>query len=162
MSKFLFFLHFRQQRCNETHNDISLLNNSEQSSNNSSDNHNVTTSDINQSTNEYSNLHTKTITTTDLVCWSFQVARGMSYLSLRGVLHGDLAARNILLCSDNVVKICDFGLSRSLHPTEDYMKSNVRMHLRFAFVTRSIDNMCPHNNDPHREWCPLNGWPSSR
>lgn len=47
----------------------------------------------------------QTVTTTDLVCWSYQVACGMSYLASRGVLHGDLAARNILLCSDKVVKI---------------------------------------------------------
>lgn len=61
-------------------------------------------------------------TTTDLLCWSFQVARGMRYLSSRKVLHGDLAARNILLCSDNVVKICDFGLARSLYKCSQYQK----------------------------------------
>lgn len=77
-----------------------------------------------------------TITTTDLVCWSFQVARGMAYLASRGVLHGDLAARNILLCSDKVVKICDFGLSRSLRPEEDYQKeSDVSLQLLFYFVS---------------------------
>lgn len=66
----------------------------------------------------------QTVTTSDLVCWSYQVACGMSYLASRGVLHADLAARNILLCSDKVVKICDFGLSRSLHPEQDYQKES--------------------------------------
>lgn len=60
------------------------------------------------------------VTTSDLLCWSFQVARGMDYLASRKVLHGDLAARNILLCDDNVVKICDFGLARSMYTTGEY------------------------------------------
>ncbi|XP_026843932.1 platelet-derived growth factor receptor alpha isoform X3 [Drosophila persimilis] len=64
-----------------------------------------------------------TVTTTDLVSWAFQVARGMDYLSSKKVLHGDLAARNILLCEDNVVKICDFGLARSMYRGENYKKS---------------------------------------
>lgn len=64
----------------------------------------------------------RTVTTTDLVCWSFQIARGMEYLASRKVLHGDLAARNILLCDDNVVKICDFGLARSMYKSDNYKK----------------------------------------
>lgn len=64
----------------------------------------------------------RSVTTTDLLCWSFQVARGMQYLASRKVLHGDLAARNILLCDDNVVKICDFGLARSMYKTDNYRK----------------------------------------
>lgn len=63
-----------------------------------------------------------TITTTDLLCWSFQITRGMQYLASRKVVHGDLAARNILLSTDNVVKICDFGLARSLYKTDIYKK----------------------------------------
>ncbi|XP_063699652.1 vascular endothelial growth factor receptor kdr-like isoform X2 [Culicoides brevitarsis] len=66
----------------------------------------------------------RNVTTSDLVCWSFQVARGMDYLASRKVLHGDLAARNILLCDNNIVKICDFGLARSLYNNENYKKNN--------------------------------------
>lgn len=64
----------------------------------------------------------RTVTTTDLVCWSFQIARGMDYLASKKVLHGDLAARNILLCENNVVKICDFGLARSMYKSDNYKK----------------------------------------
>ena len=64
----------------------------------------------------------RSVTTTDLLCWAFQVSRGMQYLASRKVLHGDLAARNILLCDDNVVKICDFGLARSMYKTDNYRK----------------------------------------
>lgn len=38
------------------------------------------------------------------------------------MLHGDLAARNILLADDNVVKICDFGFSKSMYKDESYHK----------------------------------------
>lgn len=82
--------------------------------------------DQSNGTGSYIDHVVQTITTTDLVSWSFQVAQGMHYLSTRGVLHGDLAARNVLLCRDRVIKICDFGLSRWMRPEEDYKKeSNV-------------------------------------
>jgi serine/threonine protein kinase len=63
------------------------------------------------------------IDTGNLVAWSFQIAKGMDYLALRKVLHGDLAARNILLCKGNVVKICDFGLAKSLYRNYSYKRS---------------------------------------
>ncbi|XP_053673665.1 vascular endothelial growth factor receptor 1 [Anopheles nili] len=64
----------------------------------------------------------RSVNTTDLVCWASQIACGMEYLASRKVLHGDLAARNILLCDDNVVKICDFGLARSMYKSDNYKK----------------------------------------
>ena len=36
------------------------------------------------------------------------------YCLLYQILHGDLAARNVLLTEGNIVKICDFGLSKIL------------------------------------------------
>ncbi|XP_071536960.1 vascular endothelial growth factor receptor 1-like [Panulirus ornatus] len=60
--------------------------------------------------------------TTDIICWAWQVAQGMDYLTRRKVLHGDLAARNLLLGDNNVVKISDFGLSRELYKKDVYTK----------------------------------------
>ncbi|XP_023952476.2 vascular endothelial growth factor receptor 1 isoform X2 [Bicyclus anynana] len=62
------------------------------------------------------------LTSRDLLAWAFQIARGMEYLASRKVLHGDLAARNVLLAEDNVVKICDFGLARSIYKNDEYKK----------------------------------------
>ncbi|XP_046619877.1 uncharacterized protein LOC124305012 isoform X1 [Neodiprion virginianus] len=63
---------------------------------------------------------TDPICTQDLVCWAWQISRGMQYLGAKKVLHGDLAARNILLSDNNVVKICDFGLSKSLREEQNF------------------------------------------
>ncbi|KRT84024.1 Immunoglobulin, partial [Oryctes borbonicus] len=64
----------------------------------------------------------KPICTKDLLTWAFQVSRGMEYLASRKVLHGDLAARNILLADNNIVKICDFGLAKSMYKSDNYKK----------------------------------------
>nr|CAD7260158.1 unnamed protein product [Timema shepardi] len=71
---------------------------------------------------DYKPSHVRPICTRDLLCWAFQVARGMEYLVGRKVLHGDLAARNILLADDNIVKICDFGLAKSMYKSDNYKK----------------------------------------
>ncbi|CAD6199032.1 unnamed protein product [Caenorhabditis auriculariae] len=43
-----------------------------------------------------------------------ETARGMRYLHSQNCLHRDLASRNCLISSEGVVKIADFGLSRTL------------------------------------------------
>lgn len=49
----------------------------------------------------------------------FQVAKGMKYLHLKGVAHGDLKPKNILVefhpggLDHKVVKVCDFGLTKT-------------------------------------------------
>ncbi|XP_014211548.1 vascular endothelial growth factor receptor 1-like [Copidosoma floridanum] len=71
---------------------------------------------------DYKEKNLEPICSQDLLSWAFQVARGMEYLSRRKVLHGDLAARNILLAENNVVKICDFGLAKTMYKDDNYKK----------------------------------------
>ena len=45
---------------------------------------------------------------------SLQISSAMAYLESEKFIHRDLAARNCLVGEDNIVKVADFGLTRSL------------------------------------------------
>ncbi|XP_029382839.1 non-receptor tyrosine-protein kinase TNK1 [Echeneis naucrates] len=66
--------------------------------------------------------------------WLFavQIVAGMDYLESRRFIHRDMAARNVLLASREMVKIGDFGLMRGLnHDTDHYVMS---AHRRIPFA----------------------------
>lgn len=62
------------------------------------------------------------LNTVTLIKWVYEVATGMEFLSNKKVIHGDLAARNILLNEHLIAKIGDFGLSRQLFEYVNYIK----------------------------------------
>ncbi|KFB47612.1 hypothetical protein ZHAS_00015584 [Anopheles sinensis] len=79
--------------------------------------------------------------TTDLICWATQIAFGMEYLSSKNVFHGDLAARNVLLCDNNVVKIADFGLTREFNRVTYYKKTR---NDRVPFKWMALESIFEH------------------
>ncbi|KAG5850693.1 hypothetical protein ANANG_G00085160 [Anguilla anguilla] len=84
----------------------------------------------------------------DLISYSFQVARGMEFLSSRKCIHRDLAARNILLSENSVVKICDFGLAREVYKDPDYIrKGDARLPLKWMAPESIFDKVFTTQSD---------------
>ncbi|XP_037530978.1 vascular endothelial growth factor receptor 2 [Nematolebias whitei] len=88
------------------------------------------------------------LTMEDLIRYSFQVAKGMEFLSSRKCIHRDLAARNILLSENNVVKICDFGLARDVYKDPDYVrKGDARLPLKWMAPETIFDRVYTTQSD---------------
>ncbi|KGL91482.1 Receptor-type tyrosine-protein kinase FLT3, partial [Charadrius vociferus] len=72
------------------------------------------------------------LTFEDLLCFSYQVAKGMEFLESKSCIHRDLAARNILVTHGKVVKICDFGLARDVVSDSNYIvRGNARLPVKW-------------------------------
>lgn len=65
--------------------------------------------------------------------WSTQVAAGMAHLEKHRFLHRDLACRNILLSTLELVKIGDFGLMRALPDADDCYVMSERRRVPFPW-----------------------------
>ncbi|KAK6033673.1 protein tyrosine kinase [Ostertagia ostertagi] len=82
---------------------------------------------------------------TTLLDYCVQVVKALTFLESKHYVHRDVAARNILLSKDEkVVKLCDFGLMRSL-------KENERAYVMHA-QNRVPFSWCPPESLRHRKF----------
>uniref|UniRef100_A0A182LY47 receptor protein-tyrosine kinase n=1 Tax=Anopheles culicifacies TaxID=139723 RepID=A0A182LY47_9DIPT len=98
----------------------------------------------------YGNTHgkSKILTSGDLTSFMFQVARGMDFLTSRGIIHRDLAARNILITDDHTCKVADFGFARDIVTSKVYeRKSEGRLPIRWMATESLYDNIFTVKSD---------------
>lgn len=74
-----------------------------------------------------------------LFLYAQNIVDGMEYLGSRGIVHRDLAARNILVANEELVKITDFGLSRSVDKDTYVMSSNTNIPVKVRERFRVIE-----------------------
>ena len=67
-----------------------------------------------------------------LVVMSAQVAAGMAFLELQCYVHGNLAARNILVGDNMICKVADFGLARVT--SEENYKDGTEPKVRVCYI----------------------------
>lgn len=68
-----------------------------------------------------------------LIFMASQIASGMKFMESLSLVHRDLATRNCLVGENCVVKIADFGMSRSLYSV-DYYKVQGRATLPIRWM----------------------------
>ncbi|EDW98805.1 tyrosine kinase receptor Cad96Ca [Drosophila yakuba] len=98
----------------------------------------------------YGNTHGKSnvLTSCDLTSFMYQVAKGMEYLTSRGIIHRDLAARNILITDDHTCKVADFGFARDVITSKIYeRKSEGKLPIRWMATESLYDNIFSVKSD---------------
>ena len=76
--------------------------------------------------------------TDDLICFAYQIAKGMEYLSSRQIIHCDLAARNILLTNHFECKISDFGLADKSKLSKQAFFGRVKTNLPIKWTAPEV------------------------
>jgi len=83
-----------------------------------------------------------------LTRFAWQVAKGMAHLNTMKCVHRDLAARNVLISSNLIAKISDFGLSRAVYESGYYFKQTKgRLPLKWMAPEAIIEGLCTSQTD---------------
>lgn len=61
----------------------------------------------------------------ELTKFSYHIAKGMEYVASQGIIHRDLASRNILVSKEKVCKVADFGFARRVSDDCPYQRTDI-------------------------------------
>lgn len=87
----------------------------------------------------------KVLTKPQIVCIIYQIIEGMKYAHFQRVIHRHLKPTNILICSNNIIKISDFGIEKlfSLEDQNQYCDSGYQKFMAPEIIDESeYDEKC--------------------
>ncbi|VDM54094.1 unnamed protein product [Angiostrongylus costaricensis] len=88
------------------------------------------------------------LATSDLISFAMQIANGMEYLSSIPCIHRDLAARNVLLTSNKICRIADFGMAKNENKNYYRLrKKNVLVPYRWMAIEAIQDGVYTLQSD---------------
>ncbi|ESO00661.1 hypothetical protein HELRODRAFT_175642 [Helobdella robusta] len=88
------------------------------------------------------------ISATDLLSFARQISVAMEFISDKKYVHRDVAARNVLVSSNKIVKLCDFGLARIVQNGDQYCKlTNGRLPLKWMALESIRDRIFTTQSD---------------
>ncbi|XP_023687634.2 receptor tyrosine-protein kinase erbB-3a isoform X1 [Paramormyrops kingsleyae] len=83
-----------------------------------------------------------------LLNWCVQIAKGMYYLEEHCMVHRNLAARNVLLKSDFIVQISDYGIADLLYPDDKkYLYNEAKTPIKWMALESIFFRRYTHQSD---------------
>ncbi|XP_015462409.3 receptor tyrosine-protein kinase erbB-3a isoform X2 [Astyanax mexicanus] len=83
-----------------------------------------------------------------LLNWCVQIAKGMYYLEEQRIVHRNLAARNVLLKSDYMVQIADYGIADLLYPDDKkYFYNESKRPIKWMALESILFRRYTHQSD---------------
>src|SRR6185436_2831664 len=77
------------------------------------------------------------------LAYALQIARGIASAHARGIVHRDLKPENVMITRDDHVKILDFGLAKSIEPTQADMTRVVSVATNAGTILGTVGYMAP-------------------